>query len=231
MTDISKIVDHSARALKRSTSPYKGKARHEAFISALVKQVQDLEDAIHGMIDARALSNAQGKQLDNIGLIVGQNREGFGDEFYRILLYVKIGQNTSQGGGEKLISIYKLLTGASLVHYQDLGGGSIALGSDVPLANDLINFVYASMEKVAAGGVRVDALTCFDPTIPFAFSGPNADAPGAGFSDITGTTGGKLAMIHRRKVPFSFVGNNKDTGGFGSVIDPSVGGVLIGIGG
>jgi len=231
MTDILKIIDHTVRALNRSTSPFRGKPRHEAFISAVVKQIQELEDALHDMIDARALANAVGKQLDNIGTLVDQARQGYDDDFYRILLYVKIGQNTSQGGGEKLISIYKLLTGASVVHYQDLGGGSVSLGSDVPLEPGLINFVYDNMEKVAAGGVRVDALTCFDPVKPFRFSGPNTDVPSAGFSDITGNTGGKLAIFHRRKVPFSFAGNNNDTGGFGSVLDPRVGGVLAGIGG
>jgi len=231
MTDIPKILDHIIVALKRSTSPFKGKPYHEAFISAVVKQIQEIEDAIHAMIDARALANAVGQQLDNIGTIVDQAREGFDDDFYRILLYVKIGQNNSQGGSEKLISIYQLLTGATLVHYKDLGGGSVSLGADVPLEPGLINFVYDNMEKVAAGGVRVDSLTCFDAVKPFRFSGPNTDAPSAGFSDITGNTGGKLATYHRRKVPFAFAGNNNDTGGFGSVIDPRVGGVLAGIGG
>lgn len=231
MTDITTITDHVKRALKRSLTQYRGKEKHEGFITAVVNQVQDIEDAIFFMIDARSLAQATGLQLDNLGTLVGRARGGFDDDFYRILLYVQIGQNTSQGGAEKIINIYKLLTESSLVHYANLNTGSIMLGADAPIAQDQINFIYQNMELVAAGGVRIDHLVCFDPLEPFAFAGNNTDAPGAGWSDITGAQGGKFAELHRNKVGFAFAGNDLDSRGWGSLKDPIAGGVFAGIGG
>ncbi len=231
MTDIPTITNHIELALGRSTDQYKQKTKHEAFIEAFSKQVQDSEDAIFNMIDARTLEFAVGQQLDGIGDIVGLTRQGRSDADYRVLLYVKIGQNTSQGGPEKIINIYKLLVGAGLVHYMNLNTGSVMLGSDVDIPADQVSFVLNNMELIAAGGVRIDHLVCFDPSEPFAFAGPNTDAPGAGWSDITGVSGGKFARLHRSRIPFAFAGNDVDASGWGSLVDPVAGGTFVGIGG
>ncbi len=230
-TDITTITNHVELALARSATQYKDQPKHEAFIRAFSKQVQDLEDATFGMIDARTIELSTGLQLDNLGTIVDQAREGAYDDRYRVLLFVKIGQNTSQGGPEKVINIFQLLTAATLVHYINLGTGAVMLGSDVLIAPDQINSIYQDMELVIAGGVRVDHIVCFDPTEPFAFSGPNTSAPGAGFSDITGLTGGKFAVLHRKKIPFAFAGNNVSDKGFGSLLDSQVGGTFVKFGG
>lgn len=231
MTDIVKISDHVERSLARTLTQYKAKEKFEGLATELGDQSQELEDAIHALVDGRAIATATGEQLDQIGTIVDQERGGFDDDFYRILLYVKIGQNTSQGGPEKIINIFKLLTEADLVHYQNLTYASAMLGTDQDIAEDFVDFVYESMEKVAAGGVRIDHIVCFDPDEPFSFDGPNTGAPGLGFSDITGTTGGKFAKLHRRQIRFAFDGNDIDAGGFGSLLDPIVGGTFVGIGG
>jgi len=231
MTDIATITNHVERALNRVLTQYREKERQNAFIQAFAEEMQNIEDVLIGLIDGRALDTAVGEQLDGLGEIVGQDRGVFGDDFYRILIFVKIGQNTSQGGPEKIINIFKLLTEADLVHYINLNTGSIMLGTDVDISEDNIDFIYRNMELVAAGGVRIDHIVCFDPDEPFAFSGPNTTSPGEGFSDITGSTGGKFAVLKRRGIAFSFDGNDVDGGGFGSLKDPIVGGKFVGIGG
>lgn len=231
MTEIIQITDHVTKALDRIISQYKGKPLFEAFLSTFVKQVQDIEDATFGLIAGRSLDNAIGEQLDKIGTIVGQERGNFDDDFYRILLFVKIGQNTSQGGPNKAINIFKLLTQADLVHYMNLNSASIMLATSGVISSDQVNFIFRSMELVIAGGVRIDHIASFDAIEPFSFSGPNTDAPGLGFSDITGTTGGKLAKLHSFSPDFAFDGNDVDAGGFGSLLDPVAGGIFVGIGG
>lgn len=230
-TDIATINDHVAKALERTITQYKGKPRFESFVTAFASQVQGIEDATFGMIDARTLALGVGRQLDNLGGIVGIDRGSFDDDFYRILLYVKIGQNTSQGGPAKVINIFKLLTEATLVHYINLNTASVMLGTNVGITAEQIPFVYRNMELVIAGGVRIDHIVCFDPAEPFAFAGPNTSAPGLGWSDITGVSGGKFAILHRNKVPFAFAGNDADSRGWGSLLDPVAGGVFKGIGG
>ncbi len=231
MSTIDQITDHVERALQRTLTQYKEQPRQDGFIEALIDEIQEIEDAQIGLIAGRALDTALGAQLDGLGDIVGQERGSFDDAFYRILIFVKIGQNTSQGGAEKVINIFKLLTEADVVHYINLNSASIMLGTDVDIPLDQVDFIYRNMELVAAAGVRIDHIVCFDPDEPFAFSGPNTAIPGAGFSDITGTTGGKFAILHRRGAPFSFDGNSVDGGGFGSLIDPITGGKFVGIGG
>jgi len=231
LTDIVKIDNHTERALDRSATQYRQKPKHEAFISSFADQVQDAEDAVFDMIDARVLENAEGAQLDGIGEIVGLDRQGRGDDEYRILLLVKIGQNSSQGGPEKVIQIFRILIQAGLVHYQNLEKAAIMLGSDTEIPEDDVEFVYRNMELIAAGGVRIDHIVCFDADAPFAFEGNNPLLPGAGWSDITGTQGGKFAKLQRNKTPFAFDGIDVDVGGWGSLVDPIAGGTFVGIGG
>jgi hypothetical protein len=231
MTEITQITDHVVRALNRTLSQSKEKDRQNAFYEALINQIQDIEDATFGLVSGRAINTATGEQLDQLGTIVGQARGNFDDDFYRILLFVKIGQNTSQGGPEKIINVFQLLTESDVVYCMNLTRASVMLSTDVDIAEDQIDFIYRNMELVAAGGVRIDHIVCFDPTEPFAFDGPNTAIPGAGFSDITGTTGGKFASLKRRGIKFAFDGNDRDGGGFGSLIDPIVGGHFAGIGG
>ena len=97
-----------ADGLNRRLQQYKeDKPVLESVLTALLEQIQDLEDATYAIIDARAIAICTGQQLDNLGTIVDLAREGRDDDEYRTLLYVKIGQNTSQGAGEKIISVYK----------------------------------------------------------------------------------------------------------------------------
>ena len=229
---IDKNSQHVSEALGRLLTQYKGKPKLAALIEALVEQVQLSENAVVDLVDKRSLDQAKGQQLDKLGTIVGRSRSGFDDDFYRILLYVQIGQNTSQGGPAKLISVFKLLTEADYVHYMNLGDASVQLNASAPIDEGEVNFVYENMQKLVAGGVRVDHIACFDATAPFSFSGSNTLVPGAGFSDISQTSGGKLAALHRRKRPFAFSGKGRrKTAGFGSLVDPLAGGTFVGIGG
>ena len=231
---ILKIDTHIADALNRLLEQYKNKPKTEGLISALSQQFQDMEDVTFSLILGREISSAVGAQLDLMGTIVNLSRaSGQSDDRYRTLLYVKVGQNTSQGAPEKLISIYKLLTDANTIFYQNLNRASIMLtvDKDIDPLNDPddVTFIYTNLEDVAAGGVRIDYLSCFSPDgDSFAFAGPNTNIPAFGFSNtITPADGGKLAKIHRLIVPFSFDGLSSSSRGFSSVLDPLVGGTLV----
>lgn len=221
---VDRIDTHTADALARLGYQYRGKVRIEKVISSNADQWQEIEDATHAMFLNRALDNAEGLQLDNLGLIVGQSRPaGETDANYRTLLLVKIGKNVSEGDPERLISVFNLLTGAGLVHLQDLGGGHVMLSCDVAIPPALVDDYYAAMEDVAVGGVKVDYIVVFTPTLPFAFAG--GPIPGGGFGDSTAPgVGGEWSEILPRTLPvFAFAGGSRG-GGFGDVSDPLVGG-------
>jgi len=232
--EITTISTHVEDALARLLERYKGKEKTEGIIEALADQFQDLEDVTFSLILGRAISTAEGKQLDLLGTIVDLEREsGLSDERYRVLLYVKIGQNTSQGAPEKLITVLKLLAEADVVFYQNLTRASVLLAADRDLdpssdPDDVI-FLYENLQKVAAAGIRIDYLVSFSENDDsFACAGSNADAAALGFGNtLDANAGGKFARIHRQLIPFAFDGQSVDRRGFGTVRDPLVGGTLV----
>ena len=229
MTNSIKITTHVQDALDRLMTQYRGKVTWTSFITAITEQVQDLEDAIFDLDAGRHIATAVGQQLDNLGDLIGQDRLGFDDDFYRILLYVRIGLNTSQGDPDKIISIFQLLSQAESVHYQNLKHGHIMLSTSARLADDIVQFAYDNMQLVVAGGVRIDHMSFYDNDEPFAFSGTNTAVNSFGFSDISGVSGGLFAGLHRDKTPMAFGGNDNGPRGLGSLADPRAGGVLVGI--
>lgn len=225
---ISKITTHVADALARLIEQYKSKPKIEGFMRAMVNQFQELEDVGDTLFLQRMLDDSVGEQLDNFGTIVALEREGFDDDFYRILLAVKIGQNISRGEPERIISVLKILTQATLVHYQNLGNGNIGLATDGTITPGLETFTFENMERVVMAGVRINFLACFDPDEPFSFDGTGP--VGLGFSSLAApTSGGKFAFLHRRAIPFAFAGSDVSALGFGTLADPLVGGTMVGL--
>lgn len=229
MSEIEKITTHEDDAAARLLHQYKGKPNIEGLVKALASNLQEAEDAIFDLIVSRRIDSAVGEQLDKLGELVGVERQGFDDDFYRILLYVQIGQNTSQGNHEKVATIFKLLTEANRVHLLDFGNGEIQLNTDGTIDSDKVGFVFNNMEDVVASGVRIDHIVCYTDE-SFAFDGSNTSAAGAGFGTVVDSNiGGKLAVLHKNIVPFAFAGADIFAEGFGSLKDPLVGGNLIGV--
>lgn len=222
-------TEHVVEALDRLLEQYRKKTTWTSVITATVDQIQDLEQAIWDLDAGRNINTAVGVQLDNLGTLVGQERLGFDDDFYRVLLFVKIGVNTSEGDPQKIISTFKLLTQADSVHYMNLGGGNIHLATSNRIPENIRQFAYDNMQRVVASGVRIDHISFYDNAEPFAFAGTNTSYPGFGFSDITGTTGGLFSGLQRDLTPFAFGGDDSSARGLGSLEDSRAGGVLVGI--
>lgn len=231
---LTTISTHQADAIDRLLEQYKSTTKLKGIVSSLGDQYQEVEDVVWSLLAGRALATAVGEQLDKLGTIVDLTRTtGLSDEDYRTLLYVKVGQNTSQGDPPKLISVMKLLTGATRVFYQNLTRASVLLAVDVDLDpdddyEDVID-LYENVEKLVGGGVRVDYLISYSPDDDaFAFAGTNVNAPAKGFgSTVDASAGGKLARIHRLLIPFGFDGLSSNRRGFGSLRDPLAGGTFV----
>ena len=225
----TKITTHVADALDRLLEQYKGKARIEGLISCLVEQVQDLEDVVHKLPEDLTIATAIGIQLDLIGTIVVQERLGFSDDIYRSLLQAKVGENVSKSTPENVIDVVKLLTGAGLVHLQEMYPAGYGIAIDTTIDPSLIDFFYQRIERVDPAAVRLDQLVCFDPDEAFAFEGGPGTA--AGFGDLTlPLVGGLFAEIHVQTQPaFAFApppGQETTDQGFGDLNDVLFGGIF-----
>lgn len=95
------------------TYQLKGKATIDALTSLFATESQAWEEVADDILLARAIDTAVGDQLDDLGLIVGQLREGRTDDRYRVWIRARIAANRSSGSP---VDMYKV---ASLIFGQD----------------------------------------------------------------------------------------------------------------
>lgn len=223
---IEKITDHFGEIVKNLLEQYKDKPNLLAFIEVYAKQLQEVEDALCPFDERLDIDLSSGQQLDEIGDIVVQGRVGSTDPRYRILLKTKIGINTSKGEGPKVIEIVKTLTESAYVHLINLGGAAIDLEitTDITDQNE-INFIYKSIEKLIAAGVRLDGFRCVSEDCAFTFADGPFDPPAKGLDE------GFFASPKTYFLPFSFAAEGAEdpqTDGLGAGFDdPLVGGQFI----
>lgn len=86
-------------------------------LGAFDLQFNEMEEVGFQLLLNMWLVNAEGAQLDTIGIIVGLSRQGRDDTSYRSLLYTKIDINVSSGQPEKIISAIKILFDTENVEY------------------------------------------------------------------------------------------------------------------
>lgn len=100
---------HVAQALARLAEFLRLKANARATISAFAAPADDVETMSEDLTSARWLENAADDQLDVIGAIVGEARNGRADDAYRIHIRARIKLNTTSGTGPEILEIFSLL--------------------------------------------------------------------------------------------------------------------------
>jgi hypothetical protein len=111
---VTPITTHAADALARLLQQFKDKPRIEALLNAINAEVQTYEDEVMDLSDVLDIDLMGGVNLDHIGDIVTQDREGRNDADYRQAIRDKIARNVSSGTPDELIEIFEFLTGSTL---------------------------------------------------------------------------------------------------------------------
>lgn len=109
MSDLVRNSDHVAQARARLIEQYKDKPKILVIVDALARQVQEVEDAIFDVFVQSAIEDALGSQLDDLGDIVGEARQGVPDDEYRGFIRARIRVNRSSGKREELIQIVQFI--------------------------------------------------------------------------------------------------------------------------
>lgn len=104
-------TEHVETALDRILYQFKDKPKFEAFITAFVQQFQDIEDVIGQLLTDRQIDTATGENLNILGRIVGEERQGRTDADYRVWIKARIQINKSSGTSEEIINVLALITG------------------------------------------------------------------------------------------------------------------------
>jgi hypothetical protein len=209
---------------------YKNRPNFVALITTFVTQIQNLENAIFSIDYGRSIAGAVGVQLDLLGTIVDEARNGLSDTEYRLFLLGKIGENSSNATADNVSQVLANLLGSNQVQEQDLYPAGVGLLGAGSLDPSLINLVYSLVQGSLAAGVRLEFLETYDPSQAFAFAGLYDDA--LGFGDYTDTSvGGMFAGLLLPNYPFAFASDDPYDGylGFGSILDPVMGGNFQGL--
>lgn len=109
MIDIDNPPAHVQAVRDRLAQYLRGQQNVVSFLSCFTASVADIQTAFDQLGSARSLADSEGAQLDVIGDIVGQPREGRTDALYRLAIQARIKLNKSSGTVEDLYTIIGLL--------------------------------------------------------------------------------------------------------------------------
>lgn len=193
---ITQITTHVQDAKNRLFEQFKGVASIEGVIDAFISEVQVLEDTFNDLCNDRAIESAIGLQLDLLGDIVGQARNGDDDETYRLRIKIRIIQNLSEGEPERVIQVYKFLLNASTVFYGELHPASVFLigAGSIPLGQEAL--VKENIERILPATVTLAYFGRVDSERPFKYAGIQPIGRGYG-SIYDPTVGGKYATLYQ----------------------------------
>lgn len=109
-TTTNKQQDHVAQALGRLIEFWKNKPDFKLWQTDYISEIRALENAIWQVILLRFPDNAGTEQLDVLGRIVGQDRDGLTNADYLLRIKARIRANGSFGTGADVIAVLKLIT-------------------------------------------------------------------------------------------------------------------------
>jgi hypothetical protein len=109
VSDIVRRNHITTEMLDRLPAQFRDKPRIEAIIRSLANQIQKHEQTFYDLYWRRRLDNAEDVDLDNLGALVGEPRQGWTDDEFRQYIRARIKTNRSDGRTETLIAILVLL--------------------------------------------------------------------------------------------------------------------------
>lgn len=152
-------TDHVNTGLARLTEQYKDKPRMKGLLQSYLNQIQDLEDAAWSVMWGYNIYKAVGVQLDTLGAIVGEARQGLTDTEYRAMLFVRILINLCNSTVPEILTIFeRFYPGAQyeLIQY-DYAYFSLRVVGVIPESPSSYRFNQV-LQTVKAGGVRADLI-------------------------------------------------------------------------
>jgi hypothetical protein len=151
---VTPITTHAADALARLLQQFKGKEFIAALLNAINAQVQQFENDVDDLSDVLDIDLMGGVNLNNIGDVVAQLREGRIDADYRQAIRDKISRNAASGTPDQLIDIFDVLTGSTLSSIQLIEvfpAGYVIYGDAASYPSDIL----ASMDAATGAAIYV----------------------------------------------------------------------------
>jgi len=154
------------RILNLLPEQYKDAINFKKLLEVLLEPAIELKAVFADIKNLLNIEEQSGSQLDLIGEIVVQKREGLNDADYRKLLRFKIKKNTSKATITDIIEILKFLSNGTRVVYSDNPPAAYTIytnGQTIP-AN-----LRLELDKISAAGVSVIVYASVDGSKPIIF--------------------------------------------------------------
>lgn len=197
-TGLTHDPDHAVRGVARLIERYR-RPRTSALLESWLGEVQSAEDALWQLLIERSVTTAVGAQLDVLGAIVGQAREGRADEPYRVWISARNMVSRSSGTTAELLALARKLLPAdvtiSLEEYYP-AAVVVRLGA---VTLDAGYHVAHMLHLAKAAGVLLEATWPVAATATFAFA-PLPATPVLG-SAIGFDAGGWAAVTDGATIP------------------------------
>jgi hypothetical protein len=149
-----KDTAHVTEALKLLIDQFKGQPVIVGILTSWTNRIQELEDALFDVITKRILDDAADAQLDSIGDLVGEEREGRGDSDYREAIRLKIRVNRSKGKSEDIVQVTNQATGGSFSYAEYFPASFWVFAYNVLSAKSLAQALHKT-KAAGTGGMLV----------------------------------------------------------------------------
>jgi hypothetical protein len=173
----TKKTTHVSEAIRNLIDVFEDKPKVVGLLTSFVNRVQDLENTFSDILTETALGNASGAQLDLLGAIVGEERNGRSDLQYATAINAQIRLLRSEGTIEDVIDLITAIVGELQVDIVEYYPAKFAATIDEAIDPDEVD-VGAMGALIASGkpaGVGMSLIYFTSPN-PFRF-----DTAGQGF--------------------------------------------------
>lgn len=130
----------------------------EKLVATLATPFQSLENALQQLLTERSVDTAVGAQLDVIGKLVGQPRNGLVDADYRRYVRARVATNRSTGVVDDLINITELIVydDDAYIKVESQSIATVVLRvEDLAITTGVANILIDFLNDAVSAGVRV----------------------------------------------------------------------------
>ena len=165
--------DYTSLALARLASQFAESPKLRALLAQLVGPLEVVEGEADNLRDKRWIDTAVGAQLDGLGTIVGEGREGRNDDDYREALRFRVFINVSKGTPPDVIHALDYITKADDVQYMESWPATVFLYSDGYSVNSKLAVIMQDLLPVSISRASV-AVSYGDSPLRLSENSPDA---------------------------------------------------------
>jgi len=167
------MTDLIVTALSRLTNQFSESPKLRGMVEAMVRPLQDALATIDQLRTERWPSTAIGVQLDGVGHIVGEPRNGRSDDEYRAAIAFRIFVNTSNATPGDLIQGLKTLTRADEIQYIEQYPATAMLFTGGPTVPAGLQKTMQDLAPAAISDVQIMVSYAHAPAFRFARAVPD----------------------------------------------------------